>query len=373
VKPRVLVTCSAPWTAPARLPWVLRRAGCHVSAFAAPETALASTRFVDRVVPAPATIDAYVDALEAHLTREAYAWVLVTDDMLLEALVARRHSRALAPCLPVDPESPWIRVLGSKAALVEIGGALPLAPSRLCATLADAERGAAELGYPIIVKKSVSWGGLGVRAVHVPAELAEAFASVTGDEPVVLQKLVRGQVGSTIALFDRTPLCWMSAFKARTFPGPYGPSSARRFMSHADVEPLLEAFGAASQYRGFAAFDWILDEATQRLAVIEVNTRAVPTIHMGRFAGVDFAASIRAMLAGTRAVQRPPAMPDDAPVIAMFPEDFYRAAVDKAAPPPAHREPRWRDVPWTDVPLLAYHVRATMKAWRAERAAGARS
>jgi hypothetical protein len=375
MKPAVLVTCSAKWTAPARLPWVLRRAGCRVSAFTALDTALASTRFVDRVITAPEAIGDYVDALEAHLANERYAWVVITDDVLLEHLALRRASPVIARYLPLDPTSPWIRTLGSKAAFVAMAeeARLPIAPSRLCAREDEARAAARDLGYPVILKKSISWGGLGVRAAANAREVEEAFAALAreGDEPVVMQKLIAGPVGSSIALFDRGKArCWMSAFKARTFPGPFGPSSARRFMTHPEVEPLLEAFGAASAYRGFAAFDWVLDETTGRLAVIELNARAVPTIHMGRFAGVDFAKAIRAMLTGGEGVQRPPALAPDAPIVAMFPEDFYRAAIEKDRRDEAKiREIRYRDIPWSDVPLLAYHVRTTIKAWRAETAA----
>jgi hypothetical protein len=160
----------------------------------------------------------------------------------------------------------------------------------------------------------------------------------------------------------------MSAFKARTYPGPFGPSSARKFTNHPDVEPLLAAFGACTGYRGLCAFDWVLDETTQRLAVIELNARAVPTIHMGRFAGIDFASSIRDMLSGESRVQRAPAVAEDAATVAMFPEDFYRASVEKRTEW-GSREWRYRDIPWGDLPLLAYHVRTTYRAWRAEVAA----
>jgi hypothetical protein len=210
-----------------------------------------------------------------------------------------------------------------------------------------------------------------VRAAHDEAELAQAFEALTDPEAeaLVIQRLISGRIGNSIALFDKgVPLCWTSAFKARTFPGAFGPSSARKYMSHPDVEPMLTRFGAGTRYHGFAAFDWVLDDATGRLAVIELNSRAVPTIHLSRFAGVDFARSIRDLLAGRAHVQRPPDLPASTPVIAMFPEDFYRASSEPKAPKLEDRELRYRDIPWTDWPLIAYHVRATWKAWKALQA-----
>jgi hypothetical protein len=369
-RPHVLITCSAPWTSPARHPWVLRRAGCRVTAFCPADAPLGSTRFVDRVISAPGTLDAYVTALEQHLEANRYDWVMLTDDMLVEALVKRAHVPALAPCFPVDPAGPWVGLLGSKAALVEAASELgvPIAPSATGRSREEVGAAAARLGYPVILKQSVSWAGLGVCVARDDAELGAAFDKLAGrdEEPLVVQRLVAGQVGNTIALYlDGVALCWASAFKARTYPGPFGPSCARQYLTHADVKPMLARFGERTKYRGFVAFDWVLDEATGRLAVIELNTRAVPAIHLSRFAGVDFARSIRDMLAGCAHVQRVPELPSHTPIVAMFPEDFYRASVEPTVTPAGVRELRYRDIPWTDWPLLAYHVRTTYRAWRA--------
>jgi hypothetical protein len=164
----------------------------------------------------------------------------------------------------------------------------------------------------------------------------------------------------------------MSAYKTRTWPGPFGPSSARQFMSHRDVEPMLEALGALTGYHGFAALDWVCDARTGRLVVLELNARPVPTIHMSRLAGVDFAASIAAMLAGRAEPQRPPELPPDGPVVRMFPEDVYRAGAERQPigllewlPWPG----RYTDVPWTDGPLLAWHLRTLFRAQRQALAA----
>src|SRR5437868_15251538 len=90
MKPSVLICCASDWTAPARLPRVLKRAGAWVSVLTARDRALGSTRFVDQVVDAPLALDDYVDALRAHLSEVSYRWVLVADDPLLAALAARR-------------------------------------------------------------------------------------------------------------------------------------------------------------------------------------------------------------------------------------------------------------------------------------------
>jgi hypothetical protein len=158
----------------------------------------------------------------------------------------------------------------------------------------------------------------------------------------------------------------MSAFKVRTWPGPFGPSSARRFMTHPDVEPILRTVGSASGYHGFAALDWVLD-GDDRLQLIELNARPVPTIHMGPLAGVDFARAVRGLLDGEPAEQSP--RPRHDRVVAMFPEDVWRAATENTLsladwmPWPG----RYHDVPWHDPPLLWHHLRRFYQAARQAR------
>jgi predicted ATP-grasp superfamily ATP-dependent carboligase len=233
-------------------------------------------------------------------------------------------------------------------------------------SLADAKDAAAALGLPLMLKQSSGFAGLGVRAVRQPEELGDAWRAVDNGGVVVAQRFIDGPIGNSVALFARgTPICWMSAFKVRTWPGPFGPSSARRFIVHDDVEPLLRRVGAWSGYHGFCALDWVLD-GDGRLQVIELNARPVPTIHMGPLAGVDFAAAARQLLAGA-----PPPTPSRPiardEVFAMFPEDVWRAASERTLSI-AEWLPRWRrfsDVPWHDPPLLLHHVRAFYRAARA--------
>jgi predicted ATP-grasp superfamily ATP-dependent carboligase len=349
---------------------VLAAAGARVVALSPPGYAVTATRFVDRVIDAPAELDAYVDALRDHVRVHRYAWVLVADDPLLVALRARvvRGERWLGELLPIAGDHPWVSIVGSKTAFAALGAAagLPVPASRGCGSLADAERAADELGLPLMLKQAVGFAGLGVRLVRERAELARAWADVGGGaEPVVAQRFVEGPVGNTIFLMQRgRPIAWMSAYKARTFQGPFGPSSARRFMAHDDVAPLLARIGALTGYHGFGAVDWI-HGADDRLHTIELNARPVPAIHMGPRAGVDFARAVREMLAGEATVQVPPAPPDDAPVHPMFPEDVYRAATEgRELRDWLPARPTRSDVPWTDPPLLLHHLRTFYRAVR---------
>ncbi|MGZ3441017.1 MAG: ATP-binding protein, partial [Polyangia bacterium] len=236
---------------------------------------------------------------------------------------------------------------------------------------ADARAAADAIGLPLMLKTSGGFAGLGVRLVRERRELDASFAALADGAPVVAQRFVEGPVGNTVVLYDGRsgrglPICWMSAFKVRTWPGPFGPSSARQFTSHDDVEPLIRAVGARSGYHGFCALDWVLD-GDGRLQIIELNARPVPTIHMGPLAGVDFSRAVRELLAGVPRVQAP--RPRERRVVPMFPEDVWRAASENTLalaawlPWPG----RFSDVPWHDPPLLLHHLRRFASAAREAR------
>jgi glutathione synthase/RimK-type ligase-like ATP-grasp enzyme len=351
---RVLVACSASnWFSPARLPKVLKGAGLEVHALASPRHALASTRYVDRVFPAPTDLEEYVQALRTHVEAQRPDWVLITDDPLLTALASRRHERWVRHLLPITNE--WAAALASKADFCTLGRAarLPIPATRVCNTIDDAHAALIDLGAPMILKESSGFAGLGVRLVRETSELAVAWDGLTGT--IIAQRFVEGPIGNSVVLFHRgTPMCWMSAYKVRTWPGPFGPSSARRFMTHPDVAPILRRIGLITGYHGFCAIDWV--HADDRLQLIELNARPVPTIHMGPLAGVDFSRAARALIEGRIEVQEPPDPPGDAPIHPMFPEDIYRAASEGALALPI------RDVPWRDPRLLLHHLRLMLRS-----------
>jgi hypothetical protein len=124
-------------------------------------------------------------------------------------------------------------------------------------------------------------------------------------------------------------------------------------MTHPAVKPLLTQLGELTGYHGFCALDWV--HADDRLWLIELNTRPVPTIHMGPLAGVDFSQAIAGLLAGDPEIQEPPDPAGDAPVHPMFPEDILRASSEGALSFPI------RDVPWSDPRLLFHCLRRMVR------------
>jgi hypothetical protein len=375
---RVLLACGSDWQAPVRLPRLFQRAGCKVTVFASPDWGITKTRFIDEIVPAPTDLPAYVDSLRAHLAlnQRKYGWIVVVDDPLLEALVRRKEESWTREILPLSPAAGFVELLADKSALSHLSTNLdlPMPASAVCDSLQEASAAAHELGYPLVVKLSASFAGMGVRKVDDASQLQAMWSELRAEKQVVLQRFVDGRLGNTAALFSKGQLlASMSAFKSRTWPGAFGPSSARQFTHEDQIDVLLERFGSQTNYDGFCAFDWILNSDDQ-INVIELNARPVPALHMATRVGVDFSEAIREFLLARSAPDRLRAAPQcpsrtrNEAIFPMFPEDFQRAIAEADDAGLARFLPGeigYDDIPWDDAPFLAHVLRrrATRRAF----------
>lgn len=362
---RVLLACASDWQAPARLPKIFRRAGFEVDVFCPPDAGIVHTKYVNRVYEAPAEMGAFADALRDHLAENkgVHAKVIAIDDPLLAHVASRSNEAWTSAVLPVDRTLRFVEIVASKAALArwasDLGIRMP--PSRVVRTKEEAEQALRAVGVPAMLKVDRSFAGMGVALVESEADVPRAWDTLRADGEVVVQAFVRGALGNTAVLYSHgAPVAWMSAMKARTWPGPFGPSCARQFVDRDDLTPMIARFGAETRYDGFVAFDWIVD-AQDRAWILEVNARPVPALHMGVHANVDFAKAVarwlshdaRCVLAPLRSIANPAIFP-------MFPEDFHRAITDddeRGLDAFRRGNAGHGDIPWDDPPLLAHLLR----------------
>jgi biotin carboxylase len=210
---------------------------------------------------------------------------------------------------------------------------------------ADALSFAAEIGYPVMVKRDGLSSGQGVTlcadgaalraALNDPAKAGRAF---------VVQKFIDGSTyGVTIAGVKGKAMAGFSFVKHRVL-SPNGPTSVARFDLREDM--IGQARAAFEEYglNGYAGFDYMLD-ANGRAYWIEINPRIMPTGHFGEACfGIDLTA---AFLAGVRGEAAPAAKPSPNEYVAVFPGEWMRDPDS-----PFLRE-AYHDVPWEDPPVLA--------------------
>jgi glutathione synthase/RimK-type ligase-like ATP-grasp enzyme len=383
-RPEVLIVNGwGDWAGVLRLPSLLRRAGADVALFAEAGSKVRMSRFIDDHVEAPAEANAFVAALRDHFAQapERYEWLILGNEPTLDA-VARCGSpdwtRGFFPVDPADEQA--IARITCKAAFAKACDAagVPVPMSCAASSLDELRSAAGAIGYPMIIKPNRGWAGDGVRKVRDETELITAYGQVRDLQPFIAQRFLDGKVGSTQMLLDHgVPVCWSSSLKRQCWPEPFGPGCVREMCDDPQIEPILRAVGGVTGFHGLCGIDWIRRADDERIVVLEFNPRPTPAFEAARFAGVDFARSIAAMLSGQRDVQRPVAAAASAkPVcVYMFPQHPKRCLMTRdlrgllAWLPFAAKHA----IPWDEPRLLWADLRVLLRqTWPLARSEGYR-
>lgn len=375
------------WFSSTRLPRGLTTAGCKVVVVCTPASPLIHANGIERsVAVGPESVGA---ALEAVCDHHRAALIVPADEAAVAALqrLARGEGEVVAPDLVALIE----RSIGvpardgstSKQRVNEIAGALGIAVPRQAVvdTVAGACAFAQTVGYPIMLKKEATFGGMGVMGsasdretliawyrlnaqtrwqrgvarvgggpAYALAPLRRALMERTG-APLIAQQFIAGRLGFRSFVADRgRVLAGLTALAEEHNPAPFGASSVVRFIEHPEIARATETLVRALDLSGFGGIDFIV-EADGRAHLLELNARVTPIAHLGKSLGIDLCAALHAALAGVTPVPPPPMTET---VVALFPSEIERDPNSRWLTAAMH------DVPWEDRELL--------DAWRGKLA-----
>ncbi|MGW3241248.1 urea carboxylase [Streptomyces sp. NPDC001070] len=278
----------------ARVIRTARRMGLRtVAVFSDPDRSAPHVRLADRAVrigPAPAKasyldVDAVLEAARATGAGAVHpGYGFLSED----AVFARRCEAA--GLVFVGPRPEQLELFGAKhtaRAAAEAAG-VPLLPGTGLLPDVDAALGAADaLGYPVMLKATGGGGGIGMRACHSPAELADAWESVQrvaaasfASAGVFLERLVERarhvevQVfgdgrGRVVTFGDRD--CSLQRRNQKVLeeaPAPGLPDPVRRRLADS-----ARALCASVGYRSAGTVEYVYDAARGEAYFLEVNTR----------------------------------------------------------------------------------------------------
>ena len=245
----------------------------------------ARTRLPIEVVRAPLRGEPLVDALVVLGERLDRPAVLVpcTDAAVLAISAGR--DRLAERFRFVLPDHADVERLMDKVAFAEhaIAARLPIPPTAVLRTRADAERAAAELVFPAVLKpglKGASWvAATKAKAIPVdgPAELLAAYDECAGwTDVLIAQSWVHGgedALYSTNVYYDRDSVEQVSfvARKLRQWPLDTGTSCLGEEVRNDEAAAVSRTLFGSVAYRGLGYVEAKEDARTGRLMIIEPN------------------------------------------------------------------------------------------------------
>ena len=191
----------------------------------------------------------------------------------------------------IGPTVDNILAMGDKLASRELmkKAGVPTVPGTddAVADSAAAEREAARIGYPVILKASAGGGGKGIRVVHDPKELASSFRACQSegknyfkDDRVFIERFIQNpkhievQIfgdthGNVVHLFERE--CSMQRRHQKLIeecPSVSVPPEVRERLGQVAVTA-----GKSINYEGAGTIEFIFDNKSKEFFFMEMNTR----------------------------------------------------------------------------------------------------
>lgn len=387
----VLLATTTDWPFPARIAMAFAELGWHVEAVCwhgNPLTRTGAVRFTHHYAALRP-----VAALSRAIERSAADIVVPCDDRALMHLLML-HARSCASGGEVQAARAALiaRSIGdprqfahaqSRAAFIDMARQDGIrAPLTLpVANAAELRRALHEVGLPAMLKLDRSWGGEGVAKVSTMAQAEQQFSRLSRRRLVFngLRRLVA--IGDPFELLpgitrQRPPLnvqsyvpgrpanCIVTCWEGRVLAliqvdvlfamHAIGPATVVQFSNHSDIAEAARRVVARLGLSGFCGLDFVIDDASGEVHLIEMNQRATPIGHLALGAGRDpvgaLAAQFEAVQFGVRNNSGSPARerrPSTAcGTVALFPQAWQSDPGNPGLPDTYH------DVPWTEPDLV---------------------
>ena len=247
----------------------------------------ARTRAADRQIAAPTSgpgLLAALAALARELPASGTAFLLPCTDLAVLTISAARATLPAAYRY-VLPEHALLERLVDKVGFAELAveHRLPIPPTVIIRDGADAERAAATLAFPVVVKpplKTAAWfagtRAKAIRAADAADLLAVAARALAWTDTLIAQSWVEGgedRLISCNAYFDRdgVPQAAFIAGKIRQWPLETGTASLSQEVRDDEALEVTTRMFTSLGYRGLAYLELKRDAVTGELAIIEPN------------------------------------------------------------------------------------------------------
>ena len=160
-------------------------------------------------------------------------------------------------------------------------------------SLEEADDMCRSIDYPVVIKGKSSCNAHGQSIVLEPAGLNRIYRNLVEQQGwasnlPLIQRYVRGRLISSVSLANQGKRVGGVIFKAiRTVPLAGGTSSYRETIDHPICEQYDRQLIESLNWTGFISFDYMQDDNTGEVFLIDCNPRIAPGVALGYFAGTD--------------------------------------------------------------------------------------
>lgn len=391
----LVMTCS--WVPPARLAVALANSGCSVDVIAPKGHAVTATRAFRRLYPYNGFLNSIHDAVLAA----SPDFIIPCDDYATESLHKLQNEDGLAPVIEHSlgpPES--YTVLSTRGRLLsearDLGICVP--DTEILVDRQALHSWLAKQPLPAYLKADGTSGGVGVKLVESPEQARQAFDALSSP-PGVLRTVKRTLVDKDLRLLApclqrSRPLvsaqkiiegaeanCAVSCWQGRVLgcisvevvkrAEEYGPATVVRIIDNGEMLDAAEKLARRFNMSGLFGLDFILEAATGRAFLLEMNARATQTCHLEMGPGRNLIEPLVCELSGIPQTGSAAPMTAVSDTIALFPAEWKRDPSSRFIASGYH------DVPWQEPGLVRYCLRSRLQdkswmswgKWRARKAA----
>lgn len=317
IKKVLIVAVNTNWVGISRLPSGLERAGFEVYALCPQKSYLAQTKFLKDSILYP--------TFTYSRSKLIYLWIIFAimyfgPDLIIpgdeDAILALQNLSKNLHDIPFFhyisnlirnslPPEVFDTVILSKSNFQEKCHDLGLRTPKniIVKDLKSAFTGAAELGFPLVLKLDTGYGGSGVSICHNRLELEiqfrwlmnESFINKISvfvkkiffvsilniDKTISIQQYILGQIGQAPFCANRGNVFALNPMvRLKTYPGTTGPASVSASFENLEIKDFVEKIARAMCYTGFGSLEYMVEKNTGLIYIIELNPRPTPTCHI---------------------------------------------------------------------------------------------
>jgi hypothetical protein len=370
--PKVLVAAALVWPNAVRLCRALRDAGFEVGAIAVPQHPVhhskAPNRTFDYRPKAP------LKSLRGAIANQTPDIIIPCDDRILGHLCALRAvgdddtSTLIETSLGRGGASGVIAKRGTLAEIRQLPK-VDVPRTDCVASVPDLQNWVRKFGLPAVLKLDGSWGGRDIVVVRRESEIRRLFwemrlrqSGLRGVKCYVtkrdvealrrprsaisVQSFVAGRPANVLVACWRGKVLAQIAVEAVEFASPFGMATVVRVVDGDAMVAAARSICSHYMLSGLHGFDFIIEEGTGAVKLIEINPRATQVGHLNLGPGRDLAAALFEALSGRLAARRPPIPSGD---ISLFPGEWRRDSQS------SYLTSTFHDVPHDDVDLALYY------------------